>query len=416
MRKWLLAALPLFWSCADNLPDPATVTPELQAIDFPDVLVADWPHALDFRVKAVLQETGAWSVTLQVTGPGASGAVRDYLLLDDGDYLALDAPGPGQETHSGDNVAGDGWFTARIMPDFAAGPGTYTLRARLLEGAVEEDFRQVTRDCVSNRAPVILFVSAPDTLPSGGSFFVTLRAADPDGQEDLNTPQLRQSGGLMRSWLFVAAGDSTWTLTVGPELAAGRQGPDTLQVVVPDRVGHETDQLLPVVLENGPPTLAGEDLQFSQWMGELGFQPIDTGDTIHLFAPSLDPADTNFYRMTIPAFDPQTLADLADVTWEITPIADPPHAQVSMFDPLGAGTYEAYISLNGVHYTNTLYFVRFRAYDAFQQSGAEERIIRIHNVNESPPPGGWPGRLAGVGAAGPRPVDARRFIRPGAGR
>ena len=315
MRKWLLAALPLFWSCADNLLDPVTVTPELQAIDFPVVLVAGWPHALDFRVKAVLPETGAWSVTLRVTGPGASGAVRDYLLLDDGDYLALDAPGPGQGTHSGDNVAGDDWYTALIAPDFADGPGTYTLRARLMSGVTEEDFRQVTRDCVTNRAPEILSVAAPVSLPSGGSFVVTLRAADPDGQVDLNTPQLRQSGGVMRSWLFAAAGDSAWTVTVGPELAAGRQGPDTLQVVAPDRVGHETSASLVVELENGAPALDRNG--FELWIWDAGLStwlPHALADTIRLNVPAID---ADFFELSIPISDPQTAADLDITEWSI---------------------------------------------------------------------------------------------------
>jgi hypothetical protein len=406
MRKWLPAILPLFWSCADNLPDPVTVTPQLLGIDFPTVLVADWPVPLAFRVHAAVPE-GDWSVALRVSGPGSE--TRDYLLLDDGDWLAIAAPGPGQEGHSGDNVAGDGWFTALIAADFGAGTGSYTLRARLLEGADEVDFRQVSRDCVDNRAPEILAFAAPDSLPSGGTFAMTLRAADPDGQEDLLPPQLRQSGGVMRSWPFSQTSDSTWSATVGPELAAGRQGLDTLLAVAIDRVGHETAQAVPVWLENGPPGLEGAALQFYQWMGASGFQPIDTGDTIHLFVPSLDPADTNFYMMTVPAFDPQTLADLTEVTWEISPVDGPTAPQVPMDDPLGAGLYEAYISLNGRHYNTTRYFVRFRAFDPFHQSATEERIIRIHNVGESPG-GGGPLEAARPGLAW------RRVLRTGAFR
>ncbi|MDP2362022.1 MAG: hypothetical protein Q8O14_14940 [bacterium] len=402
MRKRWLAILPLFWSCADNLPDPTVVDPALSAIHLPEVIVAGWPEALEFRAKASLPATGEWRVELRVSGPELPTPL-DYLLLDDGDYLVLTDPGPGQEAQSGDNVAGDGWFTTRLAADFATGLGSFTFRFRLVGNGVERDFRQVTRERLVNRAPEVFAVEAPALLPSGGHFTATARAADPDGAEDLATVQLRQTGGGMRSWAFTPGGDSLWTVTVGPELAAGRQGPDTLRVTATDRVGHEAERSLVVDLENGPPALAGADLQFYLRLGNGGYQPLDTGDTIHLFVPSTDPADSNIYLMTIPAFDPQTLADIREVTWEITAMDNPAQTLTqSMSDPTGDGIYQAGITLAGrpVPYQYTMYFLRFLAYDQFHVSPLEERFIRIHNLNEAPgQPDAWPAGLRSEGMA-----------------
>jgi len=316
MRRWWLAALPLFWSCADNLAEHDAVMPALADVDVPQLVVAGWHEALVIRAKAQLpDESGdGWTVGLRVAGPGLD-APLDYLLLDDGDHLVLSDPGPGQEAHSGDNVPGDGWHTMRLSADFSAGLGDFTFRLRLLENGQERDFRQVVRARVENRAPAILAVEAPAVLPSGGSFTATLTAADPDGQEDLVMPQLRQSGGVMRSWGFVPTGDSTWTVTAGPELAAARQGPDTLHVVVVDRVGHETTHPLVVELLNGAPSLDEDGLEHWIWnFGEGRWDPVALLDTLFFQLPA---ADTNLFQISLPVRDPQTLADVAGAEWSI---------------------------------------------------------------------------------------------------
>ncbi len=382
MRKSWLAVLPLFWSCADNLPEAPLDSARLVALDFPDLIVMDWPDPLEFRVQAELPEDGDWSVVLRVSGPGM--AAVDYLLLDDGDQQTLAQPGPGQADHSGDNVPGDGWFTTRLDANFSATTGSYTFRAQLLEQGAERDFREVTRERVLNRAPEIGAVLAPDTLASGVSFTLSLRASDPDGPEDLAQASLIQSGGVMRSWSFTRQEDSLFTLSVGPELAAGRQGADTLRVELLDRVGNSAQQDLVVELENGPPLVAGENLQFFQWLGDQGYQAIDTGDTIHLYAPSHSPADTNSYRLDVPVSDPQTAADLTQVTWTITNLVTGQATVRDMEDSDADGVYRGYFWLNGITYNYHYYRLDLQAFDAFHESVREERIIQIHNAGESP--------------------------------
>lgn len=318
MRLWLLAALPLFWSCADNLPDSQSQTPELVRVETPAQFVEGWATTLEIRALAQTPEEGDWALVMQVE---ANGFQEDYLLRDDGNHGALGEPAPGQETLSGDNVAGDGWFTTRLSADFSPVLGAHTLRFSLRRDGVEVDFRQVTRDRVENRAPEIIEVVAPDLLPSGGSFSASLRVYDPNGREDLLPAQLRQSGGVMRSWTFTQDGDSLWSVTVGPELAAGRQGLDTLEVVALDRVGHESVRQVVVDLENTPPVL--DTAAFGLWIWDSvqeGFIPVTPVDTLRLQMPASDAA---FFHLALPIADAQTAADLAWAQWSIARVTTP---------------------------------------------------------------------------------------------
>ncbi|MFA7330196.1 MAG: hypothetical protein WC326_03895 [Candidatus Delongbacteria bacterium] len=398
MRKCWLAVLPLFWSCADNLPEAPQDSARLVALDFPDVIVMDWPDPLEFRVQAELPEDGDWSVVLRVSGPGLPDV--NYLLLDDGDQQTLAQPGPGQADHSGDNVPGDGWFTTRLGANFSAATGSYTFRAQLLEAGAERDFRQVTRERVLNRAPEILAVTAPDTLPSGASFTLNLSAADPDGPEDLLQASLIQSGGVLRSWSFVRQDDSLFTLSVGPELAAGRQGMDTLHVELLDRVGNSAQQELVVELENGPPSLTDESLAVYQVLEDLSLVEIAFSDTLHLYSPGTDPTQVHNYLFVIDASDPQSLADLTGVTWEIDPVDGSPNLpEHAMEDPTESGRFQGQFQLAGVAdgtYNDNHYTFILRAFDAFHEPVQVERWIFIHNPGDGappPPPGRFLDRL-----------------------
>jgi hypothetical protein len=314
MRKRWLAALPLLVSCADNLPDAVVGEARLEDFVLPDLIVAGWPEALEVRVQADTPGEGPWSVELRVSGPGLDTPV-DFLLRDDGDYGVLTDPGPGQEPASGDNVAGDGWFTTRLSADFVSGLGDFTLRARLLRDGEEVDAWAETRTRRENLAPAILDLDGPATLASGGTFTLHLRAADPDGSEDLQGASLVQNGGVMRSWSFTRTGDSLFTVVVGPELAAGRQGPDTLAVTLQDRAGQSVAQDWVVELENGPPLLDVDAFQLWRWQDEgQTWLPEATSDTLTLLLPA---AGSAYFQLSLPVADPQTAADIQRVEWSI---------------------------------------------------------------------------------------------------
>jgi hypothetical protein len=318
MRLWLLAALPLFWSCADNLAEPQGQDPDLVRVEVPSEIVAGWADPLEIRAQAMTPDEEGWSLVMQVE---ALDFQEEYLLRDDGNFGSLDAPSPGQENLSGDNVAGDGWFTTRLSADFSPVLGPHTLRFSLRRNGVEVEFRQLTRDRVENRAPEILEVVAPSQLPSGASFTASLRAIDRDGQEDLLPAQLRQSGGVLRSWDFTQTGDSLWTLTVGPELAAGRQGPDTLEVVALDRVGHESVHTLVVDMDNSAPVLDTGAFELWLWDSvEEHFVPVVPVDTLRLQMPDSDAA---FFHLALPISDAQTPVDLAWAQWSIARVTTP---------------------------------------------------------------------------------------------
>lgn len=314
MRKRWLAALPLLVSCADNLPDATVGEARLAGFVLPDLIVAGWPEALEVRVQAETPGEGVWTVGLRVSGPGLDAPV-DYLLRDDGDYGVLADPGPGQEPASGDNVAGDGWFTTRLSADFVTGLGDYTLRARLLRDGEELDAWAETRTRRENLAPAILALDGPASLASGGTFTLHLRAADPDGMEDLQGASLVQDGGVMRSWSFTRTGDSLFTVVVGPELAAGRQGPDTLAVTLLDRAGQAASQEWVVDLENGPPTLDLDGFQLWRWQEEgQTWLPESAPDTLTLQLPA---AGSAYFQLSLSVADPQTAADIQQVEWSI---------------------------------------------------------------------------------------------------
>lgn len=401
MRRWWLAVLPLFWSCADNLPETPVETARLEALDYPDLLVAGWPEPLDFRVQAATPGEGEWSVVLRVEGPGLDGP-QDYLLLDDGDYLELAEPGPGQASHSGDNVPGDGWFSLRLSADFSTGLGDFSLRALLLKDGVEVDAWQESRERLENRLPLLLSWEAPGSLASGADFTASLVGSDPDGAVDLASASLRQRGGVMRSWPFQRQNDSLFTVTVGPELAAGRQGPDTLTVELLDRVGHSVSQNLVVELENGPPSLAEESLVVYQILEDMSLVEIPFADTLHLYSPGTDPTQVHNYLFVIDASDPQSLADLSAVTWEIDPLdGSPDLPEHAMEDPTTSGRFQGQFQLAGVadgSYNDNHYRFILRAFDAFHDPALVERRIFIHNPGDAAPPSP-PGRILG----GPRP-------------
>lgn len=407
MKNWTPALLPLLLlSCADNeLQPPGPTTPSLQSAAVPARVVAGWSTPLELRVEADLPEgeEGLYTVLVDVQGPGLPESVV-WTLADDGSAGVLVEPGPGQLERSGDNVPGDGAFTARFDADFSAETGDFTLGFRLMRGAEQQDSRSAAFARALNAAPTLIELAAPDTLASGATLLMEVIATDPDGAEDLVGVQLETTGGAMRSWSFEPAADDHWTLSVGPEIAAGQQGPTGFAVVAVDRAGQSATQDLSIVLENEPPVLDEEALQFYLQLEDESLQPIETGDTIHLYVPSFSPADVNVYGMFLPIADPQTSADIQVASWRITAIDDPlVTTSRAMTDDDGDGVYVGGISLNGDPdgYDHHVYFLLFEAEDAFATS-THQRFIRIHDFGDvAPAPPG--DRLGGSLFDGTRP-------------
>lgn len=408
MKKWTPALVPLLLlSCADNeLQPPGSVTPSLQIIAAPARVVAGWPTPLELRVEAELPdaEAGRFAVQVLVDGPGLD-APRLWTLADDGSAADLASPGDGQLARSGDNVPGDGVFTARFDSGFSAELGDFALSVRLLDGGALVDSRATDFERVVDAVPTLSELAAPDTLASGATLQLNVVAVDPDGAADLVGVQLETTGGVMRSWSFAPAADDHWTLSVGPEIAAGLQGPTGFAVVAVDQAGQSASLDLSIVLENEPPVLDGEALQFFV-LGIDGFETIPTEDTIHLYVPSLSPADSNYYRMDIPISDPQTNVDLSGASWTITAVDNPAQTVTwDMSDEDGDGVYTGFISLAGrpTPYTFHVYTAEFVAEDAFG-SASHQRFIELHDFVAGAPGPGGPSSAAGAHLPPSRPA------------
>jgi hypothetical protein len=317
MKNWTPALLLLLLSCADNeFQAPGPVRPQLLAVEAPLRVVAGWPTSLELRAVAELPEAapGRFGVEAEVNGPGLA-APLIWRLADDGSAAPLDEAGVGQLTHSGDNVPGDGVFTARFAAGFSEGLGDFALTLRLLDGGTVVDSGTATFARVINSPPLLSSPLVPDTLASGAILELSVAATDPDGGEDLVGVQLETATGTLRSWSLQPANDSLWTLSAGPEIAAGQQGATPFRLVATDQAGERGEWPLEIVLENEAPHLdrGGFEL-FLFDFGSETWLPQETGDTLRLPVPA---EDLFIFNLMLPVTDPQTGADIALVEWAI---------------------------------------------------------------------------------------------------
>jgi len=318
LKTRLAALLPLLLlSCADNeLQPPGSVTPQLLAVEAPARVVAGFGQPYELRATAELPDAapGRFAVLAAVSGPGLADPLT-WRLADDGSAAPLADPGAGQLALSGDNVPGDGVFTAAIAADFAGELGDFQLALRLLDGGSPVDSGQASIARVANSPPALSRLAAPDTLASGATLELSAVAVDPDGADDLVGVQLETVGGAVRSWSLQPANDSLWTLSAGPVLAAGFAGATPFRLVASDRAGQTAELPLEIVLENAPPVL--DAAGFALWIYDFGTEswlPHAVGDTLRLDVPA---ADLAIYNLSLPVADEQTAVDVAAVEWAI---------------------------------------------------------------------------------------------------
>jgi len=413
MRKLSLASLPLMLlSCAINTFTPIPIQPVIDALDLPERIADNWPEPYEARVKALLPEPrdAEYEVRVSVAGPGLTNAIT-WILLDDGDAYLIAQPGTGQLEHSGDNVPGDGTFTALLTPDFSVEFGEFAAEVVLLEGGVEVDRRTTLFQRVHNEAPVILALEAPDSLASGDSLQVEALLGDPDGAADLARAWIHAADAPALTWTLEAVDDSLWRVLAGPEVAVGRAGAHDFRLVAEDLVGQQVSEDFSLHLENEAPDLLPEQLQFWREAGD-DWEPIAAADTIFLQIPAAGLVDS--LRITVGAEDPQTLADIDRVIWQIVPedstdiefftMADEGPGGLEEDDTAGDGVFSSdKFPLAGQEYTFYRYDLRILAFDRLVQAAdpLERKVILVPH-DASPP--GSPG-LGGTTGRSPVPFE-----------
>ncbi|MCA9785788.1 MAG: hypothetical protein KC488_04475, partial [Candidatus Cloacimonetes bacterium] len=124
IRRWpWLLAMPFLLSCADNRFEEDEVI-LLTGLELPEQVVVG--RTAPYEIKALVQLPAAEDILLRVNvelqGPGFEAV---YELADDGGAFTLADTGPGQLSHSGDNVPGDGVYTLSLDAAFHDSVGVY---------------------------------------------------------------------------------------------------------------------------------------------------------------------------------------------------------------------------------------------------------------------------------------------------
>ena len=308
MRKSLVLVLPvLLAACADNALAPGSVTPSIQSIECTQRFIDSWPEPYELRLQAELpdpaqQEYSAVVSVLHI----ASNTTLEWTLLDDGDLLSLGEGVDGQLSHSGDNIPGDGIFTALIDPAFTELYGDFSLSFRLLADGLELASRDHDVTRVSNTAPVIDSVEMASVLASGDTLDVSVSASDSDGADDILAVQLVNTASEI-SWELFFDGDS-YTRQIGPSLAAGCQGPTDLLLQVVDHSEGLAEQQLSVDLANTPPELVEDELKLEVYNDGWELLAGAEADTLMLEIPP--EGETAYFHFCLPVVDEQTAQDL----------------------------------------------------------------------------------------------------------
>ncbi len=310
MRKSLFLALPfLLAACADNTVAPGSVTPAIDGIDCTQSFIDTWPEPYELRLHAQLPDPAEqeYSASVLVTHVDV-GDTLEWTLLDDGDLLSLGEGVDGQLSHSGDNIPGDGIFTALIDPAFSELYGEFTLLFRLSGDDVLLASQTLAVSRNSNTPPSIDEVLVDSALASGDTLEVSATISDEDGQDDIVAVSLLNMQTSV-SWELLAD-DSQFVGYVGPEIAAGCQGVTQFRLEALDHSQGSAVWDLNIELENTPPSLSEADLELYVWGGNSSWELFadSSVDTMRIEIPSA--GDIFVFQFRMPVADAQTLLDI----------------------------------------------------------------------------------------------------------
>ncbi len=385
-RLGYLLPLSILISCSDNAVEPNQQAAGILGTEMPDRVTVDRPqpyiYKAELQLPLGLEES--YQLWLELVGPDGGDALS-YQLHDDGSAFTISNPGPGQAEISGDNVPGDGVYTARIAPSFSNQEGEFGWTLRLYENGDQISQRIGSLSRLPNELPVLFDANVPAALDSGTGLVLGVKAYDPDGEADL-THVLMELGNpaAPRVLELTAMGDSLFSLTTGPEVAAGFQGETALRLVAEDLTGARSELELSIDLENTPPVIHPGSLEMYQRLdSEPEYQQLLFEDVIHMYVPSTSPEDSVYYQMRLPIDDLQGQGDIVSARWQIEATANPDVVlTVDMIDLEGEGIWVGNFSLVGrpEPYTYTHYALRFMAEDPFGQTQSEDYTLQIHNL------------------------------------
>jgi hypothetical protein len=385
-RLGYLLPLSILISCSDNAVEPNQQAAGILGTEMPDRVTVDRP--LPYIYKAELQlpvgMEDAYQLRLDLVGP-SGGEVLSYQLHDDGSAFTITDPGPGQTAVSGDNVPGDGVYTAQIDASFSSQEGEFGWTLRLFENGEQISQRIGSLSRQPNELPVLFDANVPAALGSGSDLALSVKAYDPDGEGDLARVLMELGNpAAPRVLELTAMGDSLFMLETGPEVAAGFQGETALRLIAEDQTGARAMLEQTIDLENTPPVIQPGSLEMYQRLdSEPVYQQLLFEDVIHMYVPSTSPEDSVYYQMRLPIDDLQGQDDIVSARWQIEATANPDVIlTVDMIDLDGEGIWVGNFSLVGRPdpYTYTHYALRFMAEDPFGQSQSEDYTLQIHNL------------------------------------
>ncbi|MCA9783822.1 MAG: hypothetical protein KDC10_03825 [Calditrichaeota bacterium] len=311
-------------SCEDNAAPDSVWQPAIQSVQLPTVVADNAPAPYLIRVETnpptnPADATGL-AVHLELSGPGLSAPAIWTLMDDGGQPLAAGQAGVLQDPgSSGDNIPGDGVFSAQgladlantIGVDFSDSPGSYQLVAVLSRDGSELQRSTRTLSVGHNGRPLIQSTSLPTSLASGDSLDAHIILSDPEGNDDLQSVWLELAGQPERRWTLDMVNDSTWSRRLGPEVGARTSGPSLYRLGATDLFGQESFEELSVDVQNLPPVLTSGSLHVWQTV-EGDLQPVDFADTLKLVIPLPGQSRQVVFR-AIPG-DPQGVADILAVS------------------------------------------------------------------------------------------------------
>jgi hypothetical protein len=193
-----------------------------RAIGLDSLFVLDSPNYHQLVISAYPADWAAGRTMVCVIS--GAGVTTQFLLYDDGGLGRWHDTTGFTDAVSGDQIAGDGYFSRRITSAFASAIGTYRFTFSFVGGAGSVDSLRQSVQVVHNSPPTVVQFSAPDSLHSGqiGSPFTTT-VLDPDGQIDITSVELSFMHPRRDSVYYAMdrQSDTTWSLVPSPAIAAG---------------------------------------------------------------------------------------------------------------------------------------------------------------------------------------------------
>lgn len=295
--------------CGGNSPSQPTPTYSLRAIELDSLWILGSPQFDRVIVQAYPSE---WSAgrTIRCIIDGED-VLTHFYLYDDGS-LESHFDGIGFcDSISGDVAAGDGKFTRRIRSLFTSREGEFTLAFAFQDHPAGVDTFYARISVVENSPPAFIWLSFPDSIPSGSpSPVFRAKVGDPDGSDDISRVALGRSAvprgsTPLNSYEMVTVSDTTFEWQFLPEVAAGyptgfhsffaRASDHAMQV----RDAYTFSDTLPVWIENAPPAI----------------DSISAPDTVWVSGAITD--STKFY-IDIFARDDQTPLDLDSLLLQVS--------------------------------------------------------------------------------------------------